>query len=153
MIAATRGMPITRAGTGIVPSVSPRPQSDGWNGGKARCYRFPVTFRWKDYRDKGHKKLMTLTALEFIRRFLMHVVPAGFVRIRHYGFLANRNRSESIALIRSKVPSPSITALPKSSDSDKPASTPDSLNLCPVCKRGKMVRVALLLPVNPLDSS
>jgi hypothetical protein len=60
-----------------------------------------VTFRWKDYRDQGRKKVMTLPVNEFIRRFLMHIVPAGFVRIRHYGFLANRNRCEALRQIRS----------------------------------------------------
>jgi hypothetical protein len=51
-----------------------------------------VTFRYKDYRHDGQQKTMTLQAQEFIRRFLLHVLPAGFQRIRYYGFLANRYR-------------------------------------------------------------
>ena len=49
-------------------------------------------FRWKDYADGDRVKVMPLAADEFIRRFLLHVVPDGFVRIRHFGFLANRTR-------------------------------------------------------------
>jgi len=61
-----------------------------------------VTFRWKDYRAKGRTryKTMTLPAEEFMRRFLLHVLPPGFHRIRHYGLLANGNRTSSLALAR-----------------------------------------------------
>lgn len=61
-----------------------------------------VTFRWKDYRAKGRtrRKTMTLDADEFMRRFLLHVLPGGFHRIRHYGLLANGNRAASLAHIR-----------------------------------------------------
>jgi hypothetical protein len=61
-----------------------------------------VTFRWKDYRAKGRtrRKTMTLDADEFMRRFLLHVLPGGFHRIRHYGLLANGNRTASLARIR-----------------------------------------------------
>jgi hypothetical protein len=59
-----------------------------------------VTFSWKDYTDNYKRKQMTLNCVEFIRRFLMHVVPKGFVRIRHYGFLANRNRTTKLARCR-----------------------------------------------------
>jgi len=61
-----------------------------------------VTFKWKDYRHKGrtrHKR-MTLTASEFIRRFLLHILPAGFHRIRHYGLIANARRRENLAQVR-----------------------------------------------------
>jgi hypothetical protein len=60
-----------------------------------------VTFRFKDYARGGKKRKMTLTAQEFIRRFLLHVLPKGFVRIRHYGWMANRCRRECAALCRS----------------------------------------------------
>jgi hypothetical protein len=59
-----------------------------------------VTFRWKDYTAKGKQRLMTLTAEEFLRRFLIHTLPRGFVRIRFSGFLANRRRAESLAVCR-----------------------------------------------------
>ena len=59
-----------------------------------------VSFRWRDYRHHNKNKVMTLTADEFIRRFLLHALPDGFHRIRHYGFLANRRRAEKLALCR-----------------------------------------------------
>ena len=59
-----------------------------------------VTFRWKDYAHGGKQRKMTLTAEEFIRRFLLHVLPKGLVRIRHYGWMANRCRRECAALCR-----------------------------------------------------
>lgn len=59
-----------------------------------------VTFRWKDYARGGQQGKMTLTATEFLRRFFLHVLPKGFVRIRHFGFLGNRFRSSRLALCR-----------------------------------------------------
>jgi hypothetical protein len=59
-----------------------------------------VTFRWKDYTHKGKQRLMTVTAEEFLRRFLLHTLPRGFVRIRFCGFLANRRRRELLPLCR-----------------------------------------------------
>ena len=59
-----------------------------------------VAFRWKDYRHHGKSKVMTLDADEFIRRFLLHTLPDGFHRIRHYGFLANGHRAAKLALCR-----------------------------------------------------
>jgi hypothetical protein len=61
-----------------------------------------VTFRWKDYRVEGRErfKIMTLATGEFIRRFLMHVLPKGLHRIRHYGLFANGSRAENLARIR-----------------------------------------------------
>lgn len=57
-----------------------------------------VTFRWKDYAHGSKQKLMTITAEEFLRRFLLHVLPHGFVRIRFFGFLANRRRKTLLPL-------------------------------------------------------
>jgi hypothetical protein len=75
-----------------------------------------VTFRWKDYRAKGRTKYktMSLAAGEFIRRFLLHVLPTGFHRIRHYGLLANAGRKHNLALARAllKVPAPPPAADP-----------------------------------------
>ena len=78
-----------------------------------------VTFRWKDYAHGNQQKIMTLSAVEFQRRFFLHVLPKGFVRIRHFGFLANRFRSRRLALGRkllmpsasSNVPPPCNTTL------------------------------------------
>jgi len=60
-----------------------------------------VTFEWKDYAGGSQTKTMTLEAVEFIRRFLLHVLPSSFVHIRNFGFLANRKRKEKLALCRS----------------------------------------------------
>ncbi len=64
-----------------------------------------ITFKWKDYRDKGNPdkprhKTMSLTAEEFMRRFLLHVLPGGFHRIRHFGLIANNGRKQKLALAR-----------------------------------------------------
>jgi hypothetical protein len=63
-----------------------------------------VTFTWKDYSDASRIKHMTLAPVEFIRRFLLHVLPDGFQRIRHYGFLANGHRQAKLAHIRELLP-------------------------------------------------
>ncbi len=75
-----------------------------------------VTFRWKDYRAEGRTrhKTMTLTAEEFMRRFLLHVLPTGFHRLRHYGLLANPTRKKNIEVARAllHMPAPSVPADP-----------------------------------------
>ncbi|MEE8057610.1 MAG: transposase, partial [Pseudomonadales bacterium] len=58
-----------------------------------------VCFSWKDYADQGKRKVMTLKGEEFVRRFLQHILPSGFMRIRHYGFMANGYRKVKLALI------------------------------------------------------
>ena len=68
-----------------------------------------VTFRWKDYAHGGKQGTMTLVATEFLRRFFLHVLPRGFVRIRHFGFLANRLRASRLALSRQRLSSSSPT--------------------------------------------
>jgi hypothetical protein len=78
-----------------------------------------VTFRWKDYAHNSKQKLMTLTAQEFLRRFLLHVLPRGFVRIRFFGFLSNRRRKELLPRCRQLLnagPQP-IPAIPQLSES------------------------------------
>jgi hypothetical protein len=60
-----------------------------------------ITFRWRDYAHEHQTRTMTLEANEFLRRFLLHVLPASFVRIRYFGLLANRHRSQLLALCRS----------------------------------------------------
>jgi hypothetical protein len=73
-----------------------------------------VSFRWKDYHHRGKSKIMTLSAHEFIRRLLLHTLPDGFHRIRHYGFLANGHRAEKLARCRKllDVPPPSELSAP-----------------------------------------
>lgn len=88
-----------------------------------------VTFRWKDYRAKGKRryKPMTLPPEEFMRRFLLHVLPGGFHRIRHYGLLANGARKINLALARELLHVPPAQGLPASMDGEAaevPIATP-----------------------------
>jgi hypothetical protein len=98
-----------------------------------------VAFRWKDYRHHGKPKVMTLGADEFIRRFLLHSLPDGFHRIRHYGFLANRHRAEKLALCRKLLegPPPCPVATPAVSI------TPAPVDTCPCCG-GAMIALGTL---------
>jgi hypothetical protein len=88
-----------------------------------------VTFRWKDYARGSKQKLMTVTAEEFLRRFLLHVLPPGFVRIRFFGFLANRRRQILLPLGRQLL----RMAPPHSPESVQPDSCSSALWLCPRC--------------------
>jgi hypothetical protein len=99
-----------------------------------------VTFLWKDYADGNKTKVMTLDAVEFIRRFLLHILPAGFVRIRQFGFLANRARREKLALCRALLAAPQ--APPRRTLSEVLDRTTDE-KLCPVCRTGHMILIRL----------
>ena len=103
-----------------------------------------VKFHWKDYAHGGKQKTMTLKAIEFIRRFLLHVLPSGFVRIRHYGFLANRVCREKLALCRSLldvVTTPEPVASEPVSEPEEAAEGEPAANVCPACGEGRMVIV------------
>jgi len=110
------------------------------------CHRKSVTFRWKDYRAEGRdrRKVMTLATGEFIRRFLIHVLPSGFHRIRHYGLLASGTRADNVARARRLLDVP--PAKPEAKDDScaeaaelKPLSHP-----CPCCG-GRMVIIEKFL--------
>jgi predicted RNA-binding Zn-ribbon protein involved in translation (DUF1610 family) len=96
-----------------------------------------VTFRWKDYRVKGRSryKAMTLGADEFMRRFLLHVLPGGFHRIRHYGLLANCSRSASLALARQLLQVPPPAAPPCEGELDVARPT----FVCPHCGHAMLI--------------
>ena len=107
-----------------------------------------VTFRRRDSAHGNQQKLMTLDAIEFIRRYLLHILPSGLVKIRHFGFLANRNRHEALILCRALLPT----------QADHP---PDSLTetqrnavqrKCPICQKGTLrivdwISAAALIPL------
>ena len=103
-----------------------------------------VFFRWKDYRHGGMEKTLPLDALEFLRRFLLHVLPRGFVRIRHFGFLANCHATDKIATCRRLLEvAPAALLLPNPPVDYRTLYlqlTGRSLDLCPVCQQGSMVR-------------
>jgi len=89
-----------------------------------------VTFRWRDSAHGNKKRLMTLTVDQFLRRFLLHLLPRGFVRIRNFGFLANRQRARLLPLCSQLLTgSEKMTASPSEAETDKPP----SLWNCPVC--------------------
>ena len=98
-----------------------------------------VRFRYKDYRDGSRSKTMTLDAVEFLRRFLLHVLPKGFMRIRYFGFLANRVRRASLARCRRFLGS----AAP-AQGAPEPVRRELAEPTCPECKSGRMVAVRRL---------
>ena len=105
-----------------------------------------VAFEWKDYAHGNQTKTMSLEAVEFMRRFLLHVLPSGFVHIRHFGFLANRKRKEKLALCRSLLSARQTVieaSAASSSDSDSATEGPAS-HRCPVCKTGRMIFIQVL---------
>ena len=91
-----------------------------------------VTFKWKDYRNKGstRHKTMTLAADEFIRRFLIHVLPSGFHRIRHYGWIANTSRVEKLAQARELL---QVDPAPSGEQPEEPHETHGCTWVCPTC--------------------
>lgn len=108
-----------------------------------------VTFRWKDYRHPQRPKYMTLPASEFIRRFLLHALPAGFQRIRFGGFFANCHRREKLTLIRILLAHPITQLLPSCSDTAALLAllTAAPAHPCPACGIGQMNRIESLLPI------
>jgi hypothetical protein len=109
-----------------------------------------VTFAWKDYRHESRNKLMRLDAQEFVRRFLLHVLPPGFQRIRHFGLLANRHREVKLEhcrqLLHAPAPVVDLTEEPLDYRDRYQRLTGVSLRDCPQCGRGQMVCIESFLP-------
>jgi hypothetical protein len=111
-----------------------------------------VRFQWKDYRAGGQVKTMTLSPDEFIRRFLLHVLPDGFQRIRYYGLLGNRYRKQKLDQCRLLLGMPASVAA-RASPAEKhywdryEELTGDSLHQCPQCKLGRLLVVEILPPL------
>ena len=109
-----------------------------------------VTFRLKDYADGQRQKQMTLSAEEFLRRFVQHVLPKGFVKIRHYGLLANRHRQEKLALGRQLLLAAGLQlAAPARKEEAIAAAAPQR---CPRCGGCRFVRIELPKEVDVLSS-
>jgi len=105
-----------------------------------------VTFSWRDYSDHNRHNEMTLPAIEFLRRFAMHIVPPRFTRVRYFGFLANRVRAANVEKARALIGAPRRARTP--SEPHAP--------LCPRCKQGTMIRGRHVDPLQPrtwFDSS
>jgi hypothetical protein len=122
-----------------------------------------VSFRWRDSKDNNRSKTMTLDATEFIRRFLLHILPSGFVKIRHFGFLANRNRSIRLDLCRRQLEAPAPADAPTGLLTDQQKRAAE--RRCPVCQTGTLhiverlsterllIRSKCILPSYHIDSS
>jgi Putative transposase len=110
-----------------------------------------VRFLWKDYRNENRNKTMTLAAHEFIRRFLLHVLPEGFQRIRYYGFLANRYREQKLTrcreLLKMRPPEPKCDDVKKDYRDRYEDITGHSLKKCPACHKGEMKLTEFFDPV------
>jgi hypothetical protein len=105
-----------------------------------------VSFKWKDYADNNRQKVMTLSHCEFLRRFLLHVLPTGFVRIRYYGFLGQAVKKEKLQLCRTllgvKAPEPEekvAVAPPNNGNGTTDSSVSRYRWLCPLCRKGVLI--------------
>jgi hypothetical protein len=115
-----------------------------------------VSFQWKDYADDNSAKVMTLDGVEFLRRFLQHVLPSGFVRIRHFGLLANRHREEKLTRCRSllnasaKVDTSELLPVEGTEEAkagtsaDEAGEGAEAGARCPACGKGRMVIIEML---------
>ena len=107
-----------------------------------------VRFRWKDYADHHRLKLMTLAAEEFLRRFLLHVVPSGFMRIRHFGLLANRHRATKLAQCRALLGTVSPPTTPPAPPPPVAKAPPrPGADRCPSCGGGPLRIIETLAPL------
>jgi hypothetical protein len=107
-----------------------------------------VVFRWRDRRHSNRHQSMTLAAEEFIRRFLLHVLPPGFVRLRHYGVLGNRCRTAKLATCRRLLAQPAPPVLPRESAATVMRRlTGLDIECCPQCHQGRLVVIATLPPL------
>lgn len=93
-----------------------------------------VSFSYKDYRDKGKRKIMQLHAAEFIRRFALHILPKGFVRIRHFGLLSSTAKSRAIQSIRKQLPDLKHQLVKEHAERYNP-------RICPCCKKETMIAI------------
>jgi hypothetical protein len=111
-----------------------------------------VTFRYKDYADDHRSKVMTLSAVEFLRRFVQHVLPGGFVKVRSYGLMSNRFRAERLTVVRRLLVAATVVAAAGVGAANEPlAVEPVRERCCASCGRGRLECVAL--PREGADSS
>jgi len=109
-----------------------------------------VRLRYKDYAHGNRKRVLTLTAMEFVRRLLLHVLPMGFMRIRHDGLLANRHRHEKLTVCRRLLGTATTGEPEPSEEAREPRESPSSITptrVCPVCGAGRMIVVRELPPM------
>jgi len=114
-----------------------------------------IFFHYRDRKDKDSIKIMTLDADEFIRRFLLHVLPKKFMRIRHFGFLANRSKKKNLKRCRELLGlSPQLPESTEKTTQELVLQlTGIDLNICPRCQKGSMIVVSELLPFYKITST
>jgi hypothetical protein len=107
-----------------------------------------VSFRWKDYRHPQRPKVMTVSADEFIRRFLLHALPPGFQRTRYYGLLANAHRTAKLEVCRQCLATPCSELLPSTADGHHFYAylTDSDRRRCPQCGVGTLIPIGVWLP-------
>jgi len=108
-----------------------------------------VRFRYKDYAAGNRRKVMSLDAQEFIRRYLLHVLPKGFMRIRHYGLNANRAKTHKLALARAALNAPRPEPVPTAPETIEAfwlRIAQLDIHQCPQCRNGRLCRIAMLTP-------
>lgn len=110
-----------------------------------------VTFKYKDRKNGSVNKTMTLMAHEFIRRFLLHVLPGGLMRIRYYGFMANRCKQENLTAIRTLLGAPADPVKVEKMTTEELIFLFMGIDVrqCPVCKQGTMVRMGIIVRAPP----
>ena len=130
------------------PTASPSPTP-----ASSRSTTSGVTFKWKDYRSKGRDRLkaMTLDAAEFIRRFLLHVLPSGFHRIRHYGLIAGAVRAHNIERVRQLLTAATQPRESERAEADNETETPPTARRCPCCG-GRMIIIDTFEGARPAQS-
>ncbi|MCK4496498.1 MAG: transposase, partial [Candidatus Aminicenantes bacterium] len=108
-----------------------------------------VSFSWRNYQQENKVQTMTLEAEEFIRRFLLHVLPSGFMRIRYFGFLSNRHRTKKFKRCREIFHDNQIKEKSQSLDwkSRYEFLTGKPVDLCPFCHKGHLIPIQNLLPL------
>lgn len=105
-----------------------------------------VSFRYRDRKDDDTLKVMTVSANEFIRRFMLHVLPDGYMRIRHFGFLANRWKKKYLGMCRQLLGIPPLESetCQKTSRDLMLELTGIDVTQCPLCKKGQMIKIGEL---------
>ena len=99
-----------------------------------------VRFKWRDYKDSNKWKVMTVSANEFIRRFLIHILPSGFMKIRHYGLLGNRNKNTKLAVCKTLTATPILPLQKASTLQLIQKITGKDISKCPRCGSSKLSR-------------
>ena len=99
-----------------------------------------VTFKWRDYRDNNKMKTMELNVEEFIRRFILHILPPKFMKIRHFGLLGNRNKTKKLTLCKILTNTKVLIKERVSPLELLKRATGKDLNLCPICGKGHLIR-------------